>query len=140
MKVISTIAMLLVCAMASVSVFAQDANNAAEDVNNPNAKVQDKANTKANQKADAERYNSLRNADTEKATSNDATVGQPYHNYKGIQDSDKAKRAWIKDNPEKYAEMQGEKLPPYYNYKGIEDIDKAKEAWVKDHPEEYNKR
>lgn len=133
MRVIITIAALLVCTMANVAAFAQSTN-----VTSENARVQDKV---ASQKANDTRYNSLKSSGSEKGSNADMeTSDVPYHNYNGIQDNTEAKKAWVKDHPEKYAALQGKKLPPYYNYKGIEDIDKAKKAWVVDHPKEFEKR
>ncbi|MBK7149290.1 MAG: hypothetical protein IPH78_10840 [Bacteroidetes bacterium] len=39
----------------------------------------------------------------------------PYINYKGIADNDKAKAAWIKDNPEAYKKFVGAPVQPQKN-------------------------
>lgn len=109
MKVMTTIALLALFVLATTSTFAQDVKTTET---NTTLEVKQKA-------AESETM--------------------PYLNYNGIQDSDQAKQAWIKDHPKEYAAMQGEKLPPYHNYKGIENIEEAKKAWIQDHPEEYKK-
>ncbi len=53
---------------------------------------------------------------------------QPYYNYKGISDLNKAKEAWASDNNN--VEKSTQEL--FVNYKGIQDPAQAKMEWVKD--------
>lgn len=142
MRAITTIALLLICAMASMTTFAQ--STASEDVNDPTTKENitqqdvDKADQTEVQKAPEKVvYKPHTNSKLEQEKGASSTSDQPYINYKGIKDPVEAKKAWAADHPEIY-DKANSKLP-YYRYKGIENLDEAKEAWIKDHPEEYKK-